>query len=75
MPSYTMINLETNEEEEMVLTLSKREELLATGKYKQKLSTAKFVSSTTSTLRQAGGEWNNFLTKVKKDHPGSTINN
>ena len=74
MPSYTMINLKTNEEQDMVLTLSEREELLATGDYKQKLSTAKFASSSTSTLRQAGREWGNFLTKVKKDHPGSTVN-
>jgi len=74
MPSYTMINLKTNEEQDMVLTLAEREELLATGNYKQKLSTAKFASSSTSVLRQAGGEWGNFLTKVKKDYPGSTVN-
>lgn len=75
MPSYTMIDIETNEEHEMVLSLAEREELLATGKYKQKLSTAKFVSDTTSTLRRAGSEWNNMLGRIKKNNPGSTINN
>ena len=75
MPSYTFINIETDEEEDMVLSLAERDELLAAGKYKQKLSTAKFVSDTTSTLRRAGHDWNNLLGKIKKNNPGNRINN
>lgn len=74
MPSYTMINLETNEEEDMVLSLAEREELLATGKYKQKLSTAKFVSGTKSALRMAGSGWSDVLGKISKGSPGNKIN-
>jgi len=72
MPSYTMINIETGEEHDMVLSLSEREEILATGKYEQKLSTAKFVSGTKSTLRIAGDGWKEVLSKVKS---GSARNN
>lgn len=39
-----MINNETGEEKEMILSLSEREQLLSKGEWKQKLSTAKFVS-------------------------------
>jgi hypothetical protein len=75
MPSYTFINIETDQEEDMVLSLAERDKLLAKGKYKQKLSTAKFVSDTTSTLRRAGTDWNNLLGKIKKNNPGNRINN
>lgn len=68
MPSYTMINIETGEERDMVLTLAEREELLATGQWEQKLSTAKFVSGVGDVARrQAGSEWNNFLKKTHKN--------
>lgn len=72
MPSYTMINKQTGEEQEMVLSLAEREELLATGEWTQKLSTAKFVSGTKSTLRMAGDGWKEVLSKVKS---GSARNN
>lgn len=76
MPSYTMIEIATGEETEMVLSLSEREDLLATGKYKQKLSTAKFISSTEGFARkQAGSGWNDVLSKVKSGSGrGNTIN-
>ena len=76
MPSYTMINLETSEEEDMILSLSERDTLLAEGKYKQKLTTAKFVSGVGDTARKAAGSgWNDVLDKVKKGSArGNTIN-
>ena len=64
-----MIDLETNEEKEMVLSLSEREELLATGKYKQKLSTAKFISQHGSTINKAGDGWKDVLGKISKGSP------
>jgi hypothetical protein len=68
-----MINISTGEEKEMILSLSEREELLAAGEYKQKLTTAKFISSTDGWARkQAGSGWNDVLNKVKK---GSARNN
>lgn len=68
MPSYTMINIETGIEENMVLSLAERDELLSTGEWKQKLSTAKFISGHGDIARrQAGSEWNNFLKKTHKN--------
>lgn len=70
-----MINVKTGEETEMVLSLAEREEVLATGKYKQKLSTAKFISGSKSTLRMAGDGWKDVLSKVKAGSTkGNTIN-
>ena len=73
MPSYTMIDKETGDEVDMVLSLSERESLLANGKYIQKLSTPKMVSGVRGTLRQAGDGWKDVLGKVKKGAPNSTI--
>jgi hypothetical protein len=65
MPSYTMIDKETGEEIDMILSLAEREQVLLEGKYTQKLSTAKFVSQTVGTLRQAGDGWKEVLSRVK----------
>ena len=68
MPSYTMINNKTGEEQEMVLTLAERENLLSKGEQKQKLSTAKFISGHGDVARrQAGSEWNDILKKTHKN--------
>ena len=65
MPTYTMINNETGEEKEMILSLSEREQLLSKGEWKQKLSTAKFVSQHGSTLSKTDNGWKEVLSKVK----------
>tara|TARA_A100001201_G_scaffold142825_1_gene142149 strand:- start:668 stop:901 length:234 start_codon:yes stop_codon:yes gene_type:complete len=68
MPSYTMINKKTGEEQEMVLTLAEREDLLSKGEWKQKLNTPKFITGHGDVARrQAGSEWNNFLKKIDKN--------
>ena len=74
MPTYTMINIETEEEQEMVLSFAEREELLNSGKYKQKLSTAKFISQHGSTLNKTSSGWKDLLGKMKKNNPRSNIN-
>ena len=63
-----MINIKTAEEQDMSLTLSEREQLLAAGEWRQKLSTAKFVAGIGDVARkQAGSEWNSFLKKTHKN--------
>lgn len=68
MPSYTMINKETGEEQIMVLTLAEREDLLSKGEWKQKLTTAKFITGHGDVARRAAGsEWNDFLKQTHKN--------
>ena len=66
MPSYTMINKETGEEKDMILSLSEREEFLASGEWTQKLATARLVSQVGSTLSKTDDGWKEVLKKVKK---------
>jgi len=67
MPTYTMKNLETDEVREMILSLSERENLLATGKFKQELATPGFVTMPGGTLSRTSGDWRNLMTKIKKE--------
>lgn len=65
MPTYTMKNKQTDEIKEMILSLSERDELMATGEWEQQLTTPGFISGRRSPLRQAGSEWRNHLTRIK----------
>jgi|TARA_R110000868_G_scaffold886_2_gene6730 hypothetical protein len=60
-----MINISTGEEEEMILSLSEREKILATGEWTQKLSTAQFISQHGSLLSKTDNGWKDVLHKVK----------
>lgn len=76
MPTYTMKNKSTGQVQEMVLSLSEREELLSEGEWEQLLSTPKLVSSVHGTLRQAGDGWKEVLNKVKSGSgKNNTVNN
>lgn len=66
MPTYTMKNKSSGEVTEMILSLSERQELLDTGEWDQQLSTPNFVSDTQSTLRRAGKDWTDHLSRIKK---------
>lgn len=72
MPTYTMRNKETGEEKDFRLSLSEREEFLSNGEWEQIVTAANFVSSAKGPLRQAGTEWGNLLSTIKK---GSARNN
>lgn len=72
MPTYNMKNNDTGEIVTMILSLSEREALLATGEWTQELSIPNFVSSTGGTLSKTSGDWKDLLKKVKK---GSGKNN
>ena len=65
MPTYTMINVSTSEEKEMILSLAEREEFLSNGEQKQKLITPKFISQHGFTHNKAGDGWKDVLRKVK----------
>ena len=67
MPTYIMKNKVTGEVQEMILSLSERQELLDNGEWEQTLSTPNFVGDTVSTMRRAGNDWENHLSRIKKN--------
>lgn len=77
MPSYTMINKQTGERKEMILSLAEREELLEAGEWEQALSTGiGFVSQHGMTINKAGNGWKDVLSKIKSGSArNNTINN
>lgn len=66
MPTYTMRNIITGEVEEMILSLTERQQLLDTGVYTQELATPNFVSMTGGTLSKTSSDWKDLLKKIKK---------
>ena len=66
MPTYTMINKETGEERDMVLSFAERDELLAKGNHTQKLTAAKIVSGVGGTARLTSDGWKDKLREIKK---------
>lgn len=69
-----MINKQTGEEKEMILSLSEREQLLADGQWTQKLSTAKFISQHGMTVNKAGDGWKDVLGTISKNSPRNKMN-
>ena len=65
MPTYTMINKETSEETDMILSFAERESLLEAGEYIQKLSTGKLVTSVKGTLSMTSDGWKDHLKQIK----------
>ena len=75
MPTYTFINVETEEETTSVMSLSERDEFLKDGKHKQKLITPRIVSQSGSTLSKTDDGWKDTLKRVKAGSAKSnTIN-
>ena len=61
-----MINKETGEEQDMVLSFAERDELLAKGNHTQKLTAAKIVSGVGGTARLTSDGWKDKLREIKK---------
>jgi len=66
MPTYTMIDKETGKEQDMVLTFAERDNLLAEGRFTQKLNAPKIVSHVGGTLKQTSDGYKDLLKKIKK---------
>ena len=61
-----MINKDTGEERDMILSLAEREELLSGGKFIQKLISPKIVSGVGGTARLTSDGWKDKLREIKK---------
>lgn len=67
MPSYDLKNLETGEIESHFLSITKKEEMVATGKYEQVfLGAPKVVTHTGNIINKTSGDWKNHLQNIKR---------
>lgn len=73
MPTYDLKNTETGEIKEMILSISKKEEMCASGEWEQvHLSTAKIVTHTGNIINKTSGDWKDLMKKIKKESGGNT---
>ena len=78
MPTYDLKNTKTGEVEEYILTISKKEEMVASGDYEQVHLTFNenhIITQRGGTLSKTSGDWRDLLKRVKKGSGrGDTIN-
>ena len=73
MPTYDLKNIKTGEVKEMFLTISKKEEMLASGEWEQKiLGAPATVTHTGNIVNKTSGDWKNLLENIKKGSGGNT---
>lgn len=66
-----MKNVKTGEMKEMFISISKKEELLASGEWEQKiLAPTALVTHTGNIINQTSGDWKDLLGKIKKSADG-----
>lgn len=73
MPTYDLKNIKTGEVKEMFLTISKKEEMLASGEWEQKiLGAPATVTHTGNIINKTSGDWKDLLKTIKKGATGNT---
>jgi hypothetical protein len=73
MPTYDLKNTETGEVKEFLISISKKEEMVASGDWKQlHTSTPELVTHTGSILNKTSGDWKNKLDQIKKQSGGNS---
>ena len=70
-----MKNLKTGEVKEMLLTISKKEEMIESGEWEQVFTkVAGIVTHTGNIVNKTSGDWKDLLKKIKKGSgKGNTI--
>lgn len=67
MPSYDLKNNETGEIKNFLVSISKKEEMVATGEWTQvHLGAAATVTHTGNIINRTSGDWQNHLQNIKK---------
>ena len=67
MPLYDLKNTKTGEVEEHLVSISKKEGMIASGDYEQvHLATAEIVTHVDGILKQTSGDWRDLLSRMKK---------
>lgn len=67
MPTYDLRNTKTGETKEMILSISKKEEMVASGDWQQvHLSAPKDVTHVGSMIGKTSSDWSDHLKNIKK---------
>lgn len=73
MPTYDLRNKETGEVKEMLLTIAKKEEMVASGEWEQvHLGVADLVTHTGNIINKTSGDWKDLMKKMKNEAGGNT---
>jgi len=67
MPTYDLKNTETGETKEFIVSISKKEEMVASGEWQQvHLSPPRDVTHVGSMISRTGSDWSDHLKNIKK---------
>jgi hypothetical protein len=73
MPTYDLRNTQTGEIKEMIISISKKEEMVSSGEWEQvHLGVPDLVTHTGSMLGKTSGDWKNKLDQIKKNAGGNS---
>ena len=69
MPTYDLRNTKTGEVEEHIVSIAKKEEMVASGDYDQvhtSFNENHIITQHGGTLRNTSGDWRDLLSRMKK---------
>ena len=69
MPTYDLRNTATGEVEEHIVSISKKEEMVASGEYEQvhhSVAKDNIITQHDGTLSRTSSDWRNLLSRMKK---------
>ena len=73
MPTYDLKNVETGEVKEFIISISKKEEMVASGEWTQLiLKPPADVTHTGNIVNKTSGDWKNLMSKMKKEAGGNS---
>jgi len=73
MPTYDLKNTETGEIKEFLVTISKKEEMVASGEWTQVMLRAPAdVTHTGNIVNKTSGDWKDLLKKIKDGSGGNS---
>ena len=73
MPTYDLKNVETGEVKEFLISISRKEEMVASGEWTQLiLSAPADVTHTGNMINKTSGDWKDLMKKIKKESGGNS---
>jgi hypothetical protein len=73
MPTYTLKEIKTGITSEVFISISRMEELIASGEFTQIIGSPKIVTGVGNPLKNTPNEFKDILREVKKTSPKATM--